>query len=94
MNQIHNIRSKNVIIEVPVEKGTPMKRAIINWIQVLEKPYFIAGLTFQGNSGNDPYNGCSSEWVIKQEDDTLKAIGCNLYWTAEQDDKIKLHRIS
>ena len=95
MNPIHNIRDKNLFIEVPVDNGAEIKIARINWIQLLEEPFYVAGISFVHNSGNDPYNGCSSEWILQKDPVIrLKAICCNLYWTQKQDDKIKLHTLS
>lgn len=90
MNSIHNIHDKNIFIEVPVDNETETKIAVINWIQLLEEPFYVAGLSFKGNPDNDPYNGGSSEWILQKDAVVgLKVLMCNLYWTKEQDDKIK-----
>lgn len=95
MNPIHNIRDKNLFIEVPVDNEAETKIAVINWIQLLEEPFYVAGLTFIHNSGNDPYNGCSSEWILQKDPVVgLKAVACNLYWAQEQDNEIKLHMLN
>ena len=95
MNLIHNIRNKNLFIEVPVDNEAETKTAVINWIQLLKEPFYVTGLTFIHNSGNDPYNGCSSEWILQKDSVVgLKAICCNLYWTPKQDDEIKLHMLN
>ena len=81
MNQIHNIHSKNLFIEIPVDNGIEKKTARINWIQLLELPFYVAGITFMQNPDNDPYNGGSSEWILQQDATAgLKAVICNLYW--------------
>ena len=90
MNQIDNIRDKNLFIEVPVDNELETKIAVINWIQLLEEPFYVAGITFLGNAGNNPYNSCSSEWVLQKDAVVgLKAIMCNLYWNEQQSNEIK-----
>lgn len=90
MNQIHNIRSQNFLIEVPVDNKVESKTAVINWIQLLEEPFYVAGISFKGNSDNDSYNGCDSEWILQKDSKAgLKAICCNLYWNKQQSDSIK-----
>lgn len=93
MNQIHNIHEQKFLIKIPVDNETTLKIAIINWIQLLEEPFYVAGLTFLGNPHNDSYNGCSSEWILQKDAVVgLKAVLCNLYWNdrIEQNDKIEL----
>lgn len=90
MNQLHNIRQQNLLIEVPVDNETESKIAVLNWIQLLEEPFYIAGLTFTGNPNKDQYNGCSSEWILQKDAVVgLKAVLCNLYWTEDQVNEIQ-----
>ena len=93
MNPIHSVCSNNIFIEIPVNNEGETKAARINWIQLLEEPFYVAGITFLGNAGNDPYNSCSSEWVLQKDNVVgLKAIICNLYWSEQQSDEIKKAR--
>lgn len=90
MNQIYNIRNQNFFIKVPVANETETKLAVINWIQLLEEPFYVAGLTFMYNPGHDPYNGGSSEWILQKDAVVgLKAVCCNLYWTEKQNNEMK-----
>lgn len=90
MNPIHNIHDKSVFIEIPVADESETKIAQINWIQLLEEPFYVAGITFTENPDNDPYNGGSSEWILRKDIVVgLKALMCNLYWNKEQSDEIK-----
>lgn len=90
MNPVYNVHNNNFFIEIPVADEAEIKIAQINWLQLLEGSFYVAGLTFVKNSGSDPYNGCSSEWILQKDVIVgLKAIMCNLYWTEEQDNEIK-----
>ena len=90
MHQLHNIHHKNIFIEIPIDNGVETKIARINWIQLLEEPFYVTGITFMRNPGNDSYNGCSSEWILQKDAIVgLKAIMCNLYWNEEQSNEIK-----
>ena len=90
MKSIHNICSNNIFIEVPVDNELETKIARINWIQLLEEPFYVAGITFMENPDNDPYNGGSSEWILQKDTVVgLKAIMCNLYWSEQQSNEIK-----
>lgn len=81
MNSIYNVHNNNFFIEIPVANGAEIKIARINWLQLLEESFYVAGITFMQNPDNDPYNGGSSEWVLQKDAAVgLKAIMCNLYW--------------
>ena len=85
MNPIHNIHNKNFFVEIPVADKEKTKIARINWIQLLEEPFYVAGITFTENPDHDPYNGGSSEWILQKDALVgLKAIMCNLYWDKHQ----------
>ena len=90
MNPIYNVHNDSFFIEIPVANGAEIKIARINWLQLLEEAFYVAGLTFVKNPDSDPYNGCSSEWILQKDVVVgLKAICCNLYWSKDQSDEIK-----
>lgn len=85
MNPLYNVHDKKLFIEISVDNEETPKIARINWLQLLEEPFYVAGVTFTRNPKNDPYNECSSEWILQQDDVVgLKAVTCNLYWTEKQ----------
>jgi len=81
VNNIIRVADKDIFVEVPVKFGRETRFAKINWIQLLEEPFFVAGLTLIGENSEDNYKDANTEWVLQKTDNSaLKPICCNLYW--------------
>lgn len=61
---IINVRDQDKVIGLPNLDGTTHE-AKLNWIQCLEGPYYLAGLTYIGDSFKDPMTDGLTEWMLK-----------------------------
>lgn len=75
---------ENLFVEIPVKLNQEKRLAKINWIQLLEDPFYVAGLSIIEENSMDSYKGSYTEWILQQDDEVgFKPVCCNLYWDAE-----------
>lgn len=70
MERIYDAQKEtsNRYIEIPVSLDQDSRQARINWIDDIGEGFFMAGLTIEGQSFNDPYGGGSSVWILTIEE--------------------------
>lgn len=72
-----DIKNQEKVVELPSLDGS-LKPALINWIEDIGDGHFRVGLTYLGHY---PYNGGSTEWVLKLDPELgFKPLFCSFYW--------------
>jgi len=83
MTDTINCIGLNKVVDIPLHDDSETRLAQLNWLREVDKPYFLAGLTF---CDNYPHEEGSTIWVVEMNNETgLKPIFCTLYHAVEEE---------